>query len=81
MTVVADASPLIALERIGEATLLPRVLGSVVVPPAVATEVYGGDPLPRWIEVRAPASRSVGSGTLGRGEQQAIALALELEAD
>jgi predicted nucleic acid-binding protein len=38
IVVVADASPLIALERIGHLELLKALFGEVLVPPAVAAE-------------------------------------------
>jgi predicted nucleic acid-binding protein len=37
-SVVADAGPLIALGRVGQLALLPKVLGEVLVPQAVITE-------------------------------------------
>ncbi len=37
--VVADCSPLIALERIGRRALLAKVFGQVTVPPAVRREL------------------------------------------
>lgn len=80
MTVVADASPLIALQRIGQLELLERLFGEVLVPPVVAEE-FG--PPPDWISKRAlglpiPAKLP---RVLDPGEREAIALALELKAE
>jgi predicted nucleic acid-binding protein len=41
IVVVADASPLIALERIGRLELLKALFEEVLVPSAVAAEVAG----------------------------------------
>lgn len=37
-TIVADTSPLIALARIGSLDLLPKLLGEIIIPKAVADE-------------------------------------------
>ena len=50
MTVVADASPLIALAQVGHLPLLERLFGEVVAPPAVVREV--GLSLPGFIRER-----------------------------
>jgi predicted nucleic acid-binding protein len=77
---VADASPIIALGRIGRLDLLQRLFTTVAIPPAVAAEAFGGEAAPSWIRVVTPGS-AVGRGaSLGAGEQEAIALALELDA-
>ena len=39
MTVVADASPLIALAQVDQLPLLEKLFGEILVPPAVAREV------------------------------------------
>jgi hypothetical protein len=78
--VVADASPLIALQRIGQLELLERLFGEVLVPPLVAEE-FG--PLPGWITRRTlgPAIPAELPRSLDPGEREAIALALELKAE
>jgi predicted nucleic acid-binding protein len=84
IVVVADASPLIALERIGRLDLLKALFGEVLVPPAVAAEVAPRLVLPPWILERAlqqPIAREVLGATLGPGESEAISLALEIHAD
>ena len=51
--VVSNASPLIGLERIGQLSLLPQIFSSVVIPTAVADEVFATARVPDWIEVNA----------------------------
>jgi uncharacterized protein len=80
MAVVSDSSPLIALGRIGQLSLIRRLAGPIVVPPAVAHEVYGADAPPDWIHVQSLGSSVAVGASLGRGEQEAIVLALELGA-
>ena len=53
IVVVADASPLIALERIGRLELLKALFEEVLIPPAVAAEVAPRLLLPPWIRERA----------------------------
>lgn len=75
IVVVADASPLIALERVGHLELLKALFGEVLVPPAVAAEVAPRLVLPPWIcerALRQPISREVLRATLGPGESEAI---------
>lgn len=87
---VFDASPLVFFDVLGYASLLPE-LHQVLVPPTVVEEVIalpgepgGGLPDEAWIEQRAPRAdtlRRVESDmTEGRGEKEAIALALDLSA-
>jgi predicted nucleic acid-binding protein len=84
VSVVSNSSPLIALARIQRLDLVPAVLKSALIPPAVAREIAPSIPvLPHWLEVRAP-TRSVAvltsRGPLGDGEWEAIALAVEVGA-
>jgi predicted nucleic acid-binding protein len=80
--VVSNSSPLIALERIGHLDLMRALLGEVVVPPAVLAEVFGDRNPPSWLRVVSPqgAIADAASPTLGRGEREAIALAVEMGA-
>ena len=84
MSVVSNSSPLIALARIQRLDLVPAILQSALIPPAVAREIAPSIPvLPRWLEVRAPtrsASGLTSRGRLGEGEWEAIALAVEVGA-
>ena len=43
---VSDASVLIALERIGQQRLLPKLFGKVLITPKVRKEVFGKRRLP-----------------------------------
>ena len=87
--VVSDAGPLIALARIGRLGILRRLFSSVVVPPAVASELdlEGSRPGARalasvvadgWLaqaeSLPVPARLS---RTLAEGEAEAIALAAQ----
>lgn len=93
MIVVSDATPLIALARIGQITLLHSLFGKVYVPQAVYDEVVthaphhpGADQVRQadWIEVRAPGDRSKVTYLridLDLGEAEALVLAEELAAD
>jgi predicted nucleic acid-binding protein len=84
IVVVADASPLIALERIEQLGLLQALFEEVVIPPAVAREVTARLTLPVWIRERGlqqPIAREVLRASLGTGESEAISLALEIRAD
>jgi predicted nucleic acid-binding protein len=90
MLVVADASPLVGLVKIGHADVLGAVYGSVLIPPRVASELaslkrpaevraFMASP-PRWLSVRAP-SRLEAIDDLEPGELEAISLAKEIGAD
>jgi hypothetical protein len=93
MNVVSDASILINLARIGELDLLRRLYGALMIPEAVWREVViAGAGQPGAEEVRAASwikTRDVVNEHLVRalrqdldaGEAEAIALALEVEAD
>jgi hypothetical protein len=84
VSVVSNSSPLIALARIERLDLIPTIIQSALIPPAVAREIAPSIPvLPHWLEVRAPtrsASVLTSRGRLGDGEWEAIALAVELGA-
>jgi len=83
--IVSNSSPLIALARIQRLDLVPAVLHSILIPPAVAREIEPSIPvLPAWGSVKALSSqRSLpkSRGRLGDGEREAIALAIEIGAD
>lgn len=91
MKVVSDASPLIALSAIGRLSLLQHLFPEIVIPAAVHREIQAED-RPGASEVLQAAwieTQSVESGHLlsvlteepDPGEAEAIALALETEAD
>jgi predicted nucleic acid-binding protein len=90
--VVADTSPLRYLILIEHEHVLPDLFGEVIVPPAVAAELsnewtpqevrtWFAD-RPDWLRVQAPRETLPQlRGALDDGEREALALALELEAD
>jgi predicted nucleic acid-binding protein len=83
--IVSNSSPVIALVRIERLDLVPALLQSVVIPPAVTREIAPSIPdLPSWVSVRVPGGRSpvlTLRGRLGAGERDAIALAVEVGAE
>ncbi len=92
MIVVADASPLNYLVLIGDADLLYRLYGRVLIPQAVLLELqYPETPSavvewikrrPAWLEVRQVAIRpEESSEQLDPGELEAIVLAEEYRPD
>ena len=84
-TVVADTSPLIALDQLGQLSLLQRIFGEIHVPPAVAGELIPGmAELPSWIVVRPlahPIASEILRASLGAGESEALSLMLEARAE
>jgi predicted nucleic acid-binding protein len=84
LTIVSNTSPLIALDHLGDLDLIPQVLGGgLLIPPAVAREFQGGS-VRSWIEVRPlqhPLGPKILQASLGAGESEALALAMEVGAD
>lgn len=92
MTVVVNTSPLILLAKIGQLDLLVRLYSQVVVPNAVWSELqakpsHETQQIENYIQVgvfhrqqASPQHLSKVSPHLGRGEQEAIALAMQLQA-
>jgi len=84
--VVSDTTPLNYLILIGEISVLPLLFEKVFVPPAVIQEMkhprapvavsLWASSLPAWVEIRAP--RTELDQWIGKGENEAISLALEL---
>jgi len=93
MIVVSDTSPIIALQRIGHLHLLPTIFGRVVIPPAVHQELefavhhglnFGEIDQSNWLEIHRVSNQFKIielQQVLDTGESEAIALALELNAD
>jgi predicted nucleic acid-binding protein len=90
MIVVADTSPLNYLIQIDSDPLLPRLYGSIVIPPAVMSELSDvRAPLavrqwlidvPLWLEVKILlAAPEPALAYLGPGEREAIQLCEELK--
>ncbi len=91
--IVSNTSPLRYLIAVGEADLIRKVFGEVVIPPAVFAELThpsGREDVRQWIE-QCPAwlnMRGLDSApshdlvtTLDPGEREAIQLALEIQPD
>lgn len=84
--VVSDTTPLNYLLLIEQVDVLPRLFGKLLVPPAVIAEMLHpkapavvsawARSLPAWAEIRAPKT-NLGL-RIGRGEDEAISLAVEL---
>jgi len=85
VVVVSNSSPLIAFAEIGQLDLLPAIFGTVLVPPAVASEIAPSiSALPAWIRVQDlihAIPDVVTQRSLGAGEREALALAIEAKAD
>jgi len=93
LIVVSDSSPLVALAGIGRLELLRALYGTVVVPDAVWHEVVEKAPdqnranalrTADWLERRIPTDQPLVLAlqeSLGRGEAEAVALAVEVKSD
>jgi predicted nucleic acid-binding protein len=90
--IVSDASPLHYLARIGEVHILPALYGRIIIPQKVFDELQQPSTpvavktfvssLPSWLEIRAVTTQIDASlSHLDRGEQEAITLALEIQAE
>ena len=83
MATVSDSSPLIALEQIGHFELLRDLFQEVLVPDEVIRETTATVGLRPWLRrqpLEGPLLSQVLRPTLGRGEREAISLAVELQA-
>ncbi|MFN3653323.1 MAG: DUF3368 domain-containing protein [Armatimonadota bacterium] len=91
MIVVADTSPLNYLILVEAVEVLPRLFGTVLIPPAVRRELlHPGAPdrvrqwaasLPEWVEIRsARPNPHRPLAELHDGEREAIELALDVDA-
>src|SRR5213080_4826424 len=81
--VVSNASPLISLERIHQLSSLQQIFGVVTVPPAVMGEIAPRLSPPPWIVEQAlsqPLAPIIVGASLGAGESETLALALEAQA-
>lgn len=85
MAVVSNSSPLIAFAAIEQLKLFPALFESVLIPPAVALEIAPSIPtLPTWLRVeslRMPLPEVVLRRSFGVGEREALALAVEIQAE
>jgi predicted nucleic acid-binding protein len=90
MLVVADSSPLIVLINIGHIEILPRLFGTVLIPPAISAELRNEkrpkairsfiENPPAWLIEQSPRTNEE-IPLLDPGEVAAINLALEIRAD
>lgn len=90
MIVVSDTSPIHYLILVRAASVLPTLFGKVHIPPTVIAELsHSKTPkpvrewcrsLPAWVTVQTPLSVET-IDRLDAGEMEAIALAVELNAD
>jgi len=89
--VVSDTTPLHYLILIGRDSVLEKLYGQVIVPPAVLQELrhpaappavldWAKSP-PAWLMVQSPAVIPARFDNLDFGERQALALAKEIQAD
>ena len=85
MIVVSDTSPVSNLLQVQHEKILQELFGEVVIPPAVRDELIRyHSVLPDFLRVASPTSvqnPSVETSQLDPGETEAIALAMELDAD
>jgi predicted nucleic acid-binding protein len=90
--VIADTSPINYLILIGEIDILPLLYPAIVIPPAVAEELRDSDAPnkvrawisapPGWLIVNAPVrTHDERLSGLDSGERDAIALALQMQAN
>ncbi len=88
-TIIADSSPLIVLLKSDLEGILPGLFDEILIPEAVWQEILAGDerdaakqklPLLSWID-RIPTisvSEEIEDYNLGKGETEALSLALEI---
>lgn len=92
MIIISDTTPLHYLILLEKTELLEKLFGKIVIPEAVFNEMqHEGTPeavrlwiasVPAWIEIKTPSQINLERvKELGRGETQAIALAIETNAD
>jgi predicted nucleic acid-binding protein len=83
--VVSNSSPLIALQAIDRLPLFQHLFESILIPTSVKQEIRRSiSVLPPWIreqEIKSPLPAIVLRNSLGNGEQEAIALALEMRTE
>ena len=93
MIVVSNTSPIVYLSAIGQLDLLQKLYGQILIPVAVFNEIINvGNtdesativPSLRWVQTRQIADQAFAStlySEIDLGESEAIALAVELNAD
>lgn len=92
MIIISDTTPLHYLILLEKADLLEKLFGKIIIPKAVFREMrHDKTPeavhkwiarLPEWIEIKKPSAEHLKKvAELGKGETEAIALAIETNAD
>lgn len=93
MTIVSNTSPISNLAALGRLSLLEQVYGNIVIPQAVAKEIAEVGTIYteaaavadlEWISIQTVTDRTIIETLLNRldeGEAEAIALAIELNAE
>jgi hypothetical protein len=91
MIAVSDTGPLLYLSLINRTELLPQIFEKVLIPRAVAEELSDTSTPqeasaliehgPLWLQIRDVPMTSLSLEHFGRGEQQAITLAVSVGAD
>ena len=82
--IVSNSSCLIVLGKLRKLDILQKMYGRIAIPGAVKREVFKSRPAPNWIEVieiTEPVAHRILEKTLGDGENEAIILGLELDAE
>ncbi len=91
MTVICDTSPLCYLILIDRVEVLPQLFNRIIIPTAVYTELLAEGSYPKiqdwiaeppgWLEIQTVTTLLPGlPNKLGAGEQEAISLAVQLNA-
>jgi len=83
VSVVSNSSPLIALEQIRQLDLLHSLFKEILIPDQVAVETVASVQPRSWIRQQSlslPLLTATQRPTLGRGEREAICLAIEVQA-
>ena len=85
MSVVSNSSPILALAAIERLSLFPDLFDTILIPAAVAVEIKPSLPeRPSWLRLETltrPMPEFVLRRSLGQGERETVALAVEREAD
>jgi len=92
MIIISDTTPLHYLILLKKAELLQKLFSIIIIPEAVFTEMqHEGTPetvrkwiafLPAWVQIKTPSEKHLEKvKELGKGETEAIALAIEVNAD
>jgi len=84
MKIVLNSSIIIALDKVSKLDILKYIFDEIYIPRAVYYEVAKRHKIPEWIKVadiKNEAFLQILRDKLGKGESEAIILALEIKAD